>query len=145
MRRTEPQHCYAHARRAHRQSRGGFTLVEALAALTLMAIVVPLVLRGVAASAQIGVFADRRDHATMLADARLTEAILNGDWKQGDSAGTFDPASYGTDAEPFTWYLLVDDWNNQTAFKEVTLVVSWQQRGEEQHVALTTVLNSEGL
>ncbi|XAM00276.1 prepilin-type N-terminal cleavage/methylation domain-containing protein [Phycisphaeraceae bacterium D3-23] len=145
MRRTNPQHCATRLRRIRRRSRRGFTLIEALAALMLMAVVVPLVLRGIALSAQVGVLADRRAHATMLADTRLTEAILNGEWEEGDSAGTFDPESYGSDAELYQWYLLVDDWNSQTAFKEVTLVVSWQQRGEEQIVSLTTVVNSEGI
>ncbi|MFI4859633.1 MAG: prepilin-type N-terminal cleavage/methylation domain-containing protein [Phycisphaerales bacterium JB063] len=134
-----------HTRLSRHRRNAGFTLVEALAALMLMAVVIPLVMRGVAMSAQVGVLADRRAQATMLADTRLTEAILNGEWEEGDSAGAFDEETYGSEAETFEWFLLVDDWNGQIAFKEITLIVTWQQRGEEQHVALATVVNAEGL
>lgn len=123
----------------------GFTLVEALITLLLVAVVLPFVMRGVSASAQLGVLADRKAQAAALADTRLAEALIAGDWEDGDAGGTFDPEVYGSETAGYAWYLLVDDWENQTAFQEVTVVVTWQQRGKEQNVALSTVVFAEGL
>lgn len=125
--------------------RRGFTLVEALVTLMLMAVVLPLVMRGISTAAQLGSLADRRSQAAALADTRLTEAILAGDWEEGDQAGEFDPEVYGSDADDFQWYLLVDDWNGLTSHTEVTVVVTWHQRGEEQAVSMATVVFSEVL
>ena len=132
-------------RRGTKRRRTGFTLVEALITLLLVAVLLPLVMKGVSSAAQLGVLADRRSQAATLADTRLTEAILAGDWEAGDQAGEFDPEVYGSDAEDFQWYLLVDDWNGLTSHKEVTVVVTWQQRNREQSMSMATVVFSEVL
>lgn len=123
----------------------GFTLVEALITLLLVAVVLPFVMKGVSASAQLGVLADRRAQAAALADTRLAEAMLTGEWDEGDSAGEFDPEVYGSETAGYTWYLLVDDWQSQTAYREVTVIVTWLQGGKEQNVALSTVVYAEAL
>ena len=138
------QHPPRQSRRSvHRRS--GFTLIEALITLLLVAVILPVVMRGIASAAQLGVLAERRSQAAALADTRLTETLITGDWEEGDAAGAFDPAVYGSDADDFQWFLLVDDWDNLTSHKEVTVVVTWQQRGKEQRISMATVVFSEAL
>lgn len=132
-------------RRQTHRARAGFTLVEALITLLLVAVVLPFVMKGVSASAQLGVLADRRAEAGALADTRLAEAMLTGEWEEGDSAGEFDPRVYGSEAGGYTWYLLVEDWQSKTAYREVTVIVTWLQAGQEQNVALSTVVYAEAL
>lgn len=124
-------------------SRSGFTLIEALAALLLITIVLPVVMRAVVSSAQVGVLADRRAEAVTLADTKLAEVLLNRDWKFGDAAGDF-AEFYGDHARRYQWTLRIDDWN-ETAFSQVTVKVLWLQRGQEQAIELATVVYAEGL
>lgn len=120
-------------------SRPGFTLIEALAALLLVAIVLPLAVRAVAISAQVGTLSDRRAEAMGLCELKLTEVMLDADWRFGDDAGEFSEG-YGEGVERYQWVLLVDDWNDTLEFKQVTLAVVWTQRGREQAVELATVV-----
>lgn len=135
----------SHSPRLRHRRRSGFTLVEALITLLLVTVLLPLVMKGVSSATQLGVLAERRSQAAALADTRLTESLIVGDWEEGDQAGEFDPEVYGSDADEFAWYLLVDDWNGLTTHKEVTVVVTWQQRGKEQIVSMATVVYSEAL
>lgn len=126
-------------RRKHPAS--GFTLIEALAALMLIAIVLPVAIRAVAQSSAIGLLADRRAEAIALADVRLTEVLLGRDWQFGDEAGTFD-ADDGEHAWRYRWALRVDEVGS-TAFRQITVRVTWQQRGREQSVSLVTRVDVE--
>jgi len=145
MHRDTPTHATSRRRAVLSRRRRGFTLAEALATLMLMAVVLPLAMRGISTAAQLGSLADRRSQAAALADTRLTEAVIAGDWEEGDQAGEFDPEVYGSDADEYQWFLLVDDWNGLTSHKEVTVVVTWQQRGKEQTLSMATVVFSEVL
>jgi len=124
--------------------RSGFTLIEALAALMLVAVVLPFAMRAVGRSAQVGVHADREARALELADTKLTEVMITRAWEQGGSAGMFDPLVFGSDAERYEWTMMVNDWNN-VSFKEVTVVVSWEQLGKPRSVTLGSVVYGEAL
>lgn len=110
----------------------------------LVAIVLPFVMRAISGAAQVGVYADRKAQAQVLADTKLSEIIVTRAWEQGDDAGEFDPTLYGTDAEKYQWLVLIDDWEN-VSFNQVTVIVTWTQRGQEQSVSLGTVVYAEQL
>lgn len=116
----------------------GFTLVEALAALMLVAIVLPVVMRGVTLSAQGVSLADRQETAMMLAQTKLEEAILAQAWQFGDDEGDFSDF-YGSDAQRYTWSLVIQDWIS-TDFRELTMTVYWTQGYQQQSVELKTVI-----
>lgn len=122
----------------------GFTLVEALAALVLVAVVLPFAMKAISGSAQLGVHADREARALELAETRLTEVMITRAWEQGGGTGAFDPLVFGSEADRYEWTLIVSDWEN-VSFKEVTVVVSWQQSGQTRDVDLTTVVYAEEL
>ena len=117
---------------------GGFTLVEALASLMLLAVVLPFVVRGVNLSARSAADYDRKATAMMLAQTMMEEAILTEAWQFGDSAGEFDD-SLGTDSERYTWSLTSSDWQSSD-YLELTLTVFWESGSEQKSVQLKTVV-----
>jgi len=124
-----------------RARRHGFTLVEALASLMLVAVVLPFVIRGVAMSARNAAEADRRAEAVMLAQTKLEQAVLAGAWQTGDAEGNFDER-YGADAARYTWAMTAADWQG-TDYREVTMMVRWQRGQKEKSVAVATVVNAD--
>ena len=121
-----------------KQKSRGFTLVEALAALMLVAIVLPFVIRGISLSARNAAYTDRKATAVMLAQSQMDEALITDAWQFGASEGVFDER-YGDDTERYTWDLAVQDWQS-TDFRELTLTVRWVRGVDEQSVQLKTVV-----
>ena len=117
---------------------GGFTLVEALASLMLLAVVLPFVVRGVNLSARSAADYDRKATAMMLAQTMMEEAILTEAWQFGDSSGEFDD-SFGTDSERYTWSLTSSDWQSSD-YLELTLTVFWNSGAGQKSVQLKTVV-----
>lgn len=127
------RHC--HPRRA------GFTLVEVLATLLLVGIVLPVIVRATGSSAQLGVWSQRSATASALADAKLAELLVTGQWEDGDTNDTFDLETFGEAADPFSWSLVTDDWNT-SEFTQLTLTVFWEDGRGAREVSLTTVVNT---
>jgi type II secretory pathway pseudopilin PulG len=119
--------------------KGGFTLIEALASLMLVAVVLPLVVRGVTMSAKSAADYDRRATAMMLAQSQMEEAILAEAWTFGDSEGVFEE-TYGEEAERYAWAFTTTDWGEGTDYRELRLRVVWNSGGADQSVVLTTVV-----
>ena len=88
---------------AERRKTGGFTLAEILAAMLLMAIVIPVALQGMMIANRAGVVAERRQMAARLADNLLTELVLTEDWRDADDEGDF-----GEDWPGYRWALETD-------------------------------------
>lgn len=122
-----------------RIGRGGFTLIEVLATLVLVAVVLPVVVRAMGASAQIGTWSQRRATAAALAEAKLGELVVTGDWELGDDDGTFDPEVYGRHADRFAWALTSGEWNS-TSFEQLTLTVTWTDGFHDRSLSLSTVV-----
>lgn len=124
--------------------RGGFTLVEALIALLLIAVVLPVVIQAISTSLRLGVYADRRAQAVALAENQLAEIVLSGDWQYGDAEGVFteDDAPELDEPGAFHWALAVEDWTD-TSYQQFTMTVTWQQRQRERSVSLSTVVNNQ--
>ena len=117
----------------------GFTLVEALASLMLIAVVLPLVIQGVNTAAKSAADYDRRATAMMLAQSQLEEAILAEAWTFGDTDGVFDEV-HGEEADQYTWTLAATDWGDGLNYQELTLTVIWNSGGEDQSLRLKTVV-----
>jgi len=120
----------------------GFTLVEALIALLLMALVLPVAMHAVARCMQLGVDTDRRAEAAALAHDRLAEAVMRREWETGSASGVFTDGQ-ADDPDRYRWEMRVDDWEGTLLFKRVTLTVRWEARGTEKAFALTTLVNAE--
>src|SRR4051794_35366487 len=92
----------------------GFTLAEVLAALALMAIVIPVALHGVHVASLAGTVAQRKALATRIAERLLNETVVTRQWNQSVQNGTEQAGSY-----TFRWTIRNEPWNqlalNQTS------------------------------
>ena len=125
-------------RRRGNPNREGFTLVEVLAALTLMAIILPVAMRGVTVALSVSSDARRRMEAAALAESRLAELVATGDWQSADLSG-----DCGTDWPDYRWEAEVEDWD-VAGLTQLTVRVTWQRKGSERAVGLTTLVEGGG-
>ena len=114
--------------------RRGFTLVEVLASLVLVAIILPPVMKGMSLALTAAALARQRVEAASLAESKLAELVATGAWQEGDSSGDF-----GSDWPDYRWSATVEDWEG-TIVRQVDLSVLWKARGTERHVTLTTLV-----
>lgn len=117
-----------------------FTLVEVLAALVLIAIVLPVVMQGVTMATDIASQTRRKTQAAGLAQAKLNELIVTGEWENGAQSGDFSP-----DFPEIKWQTQSEAWQEDGTGVEVyqvDIVVSWTARNREQSIRLSTLARS---
>jgi hypothetical protein len=108
-----------------------------LAALLLIAIVLPAVLRGISTATGMATVTRMRTEAAGLAQAKLGELIATGDWQTGNTSGTF-----GTDWPDFRWDASTNNWtgdNSGTALTQLDVRVLYTVRGREESVSVSTL------
>jgi len=116
----------------HRADRSAFTLIEVLATMLLMAIVLPVTMRGVSLSVAAAGTARHLAEASMLGEAKLNEWVVTGDFATAGSLGDF-----GDDWPAYAW--TIQTTSREYGLTEVTLTVSWQERGQVKTLVLTTL------
>ena len=119
-------------------TRRGFTLVEALAALLLVAIVLPVVMRGVSVAARAASSARRNTEAASLAQSKLNELVATQQWRSGYLAGQFDTDD-GDNASDYSWSAEATRWS-EPYVRQLAVSVTWTSGGAQQSVTLTTLV-----
>ena len=119
-------------RRRHRP-RAAFTLVEVLATLALIGIVVPVGMRGVTLALSAASHAKHQAEAATLAETKLSELVALGDWNLGSSSGDF-----GLDWPGYRWSCQTANPDPNVNVTEVTVTVSWNERGRERLLNVAT-------
>lgn len=115
----------------------GFTLVEVLAAIMLIAIVLPAVMKGISVALSIAGTVRMRTEAVGLAQEKINEITTTGDW-QSDSSGDFSP-----DHPEYQWSSNATTWDGDeegTGIEILQVHVTWMQRGQQQEVVLSTLM-----
>ena len=120
----------------------GFTLIEILAALLLIGLVLPAVMKGVSIISILASDSDHRYEALDLAETKLAEVLLEESWQGSSSqSGQFDDEN--DEYEDYEWVMDVSDWD-QADVKQVDIFVYWQQRNRQREIRLSTlVYNAE--
>ena len=121
------------------RGRTAFTLVEVLATLTLMAIILPVAMRGVSLATAAAGQARRQTEAASLAEAKLGELIVTGQWQGAGLSGDCGP-----DWPDYKWAAQVSDWTD-ASLRQLTVQVQWTARGTQHAVTLTTLVYTGGL
>jgi len=121
----------------------GFTLIEVLAALILLAIVLPAAMRGVTLASAAASSAQKRTKASALASSKLQEIIATGQFENGGQSGDF--SDEGPAYQGFRWEAQTSTWN-QAGFNAqdlqsqtlqlLELRVTWRGRDGEQSTTL---------
>ena len=114
---------------------GGFTLIEALAAIGVLVIVIPVLLQGFTLAGGIAQAARQTADATALAQSKLDEIIATNDWQYGTSSGEalIGPTRY-------QWVTALDQYEAEVNVQTLTITVSWVRRTTLNTVVLTTVV-----
>ncbi|MBW1914668.1 MAG: type II secretion system protein [Deltaproteobacteria bacterium] len=113
----------------------GFTLLEILATFVLMAIILPAAMKGISISSKMAGHSKKKVEASALAEAKLTEIIINKDWTDGEQEGDFED-----EWADYSWSMTVEDWEKEESMQQVDLSVFWNTSGIERSVTLTTVV-----
>ena len=124
------------SRLAHSGRAGAFTLAEVLAALLLMAILVPVTMQGVSVASRAGSLGQRKAVAMRIAERVLDEQVV------GRLVGTATP--YGSIVEgdiAYPWTIKSDAWieDNESTLNVVTARVEFNVQGHTYDVAVSTL------
>ena len=119
---------------ARRRRRRAFTLPEVLAALILIGIVLPPVLKGISLAMGACDDAKRKIEATGLAESKLADLTVDAVQlvSSGGGSGNFpDHPDYTWDAQTLT---------QDTDLSEITVRVAWTARGSQRSIELSTLI-----
>jgi len=127
------------ARETRRWARRGetlaaFTLVETLATLALVAIILPVAMRGISLATAAASQAKRQTEAASLAEAKLNELLTTNAWQSSELSGDF-----GQDWPGYRWTAAVQSWLGTTV-QQVAVTVKWTALGKSRSVTLTTLV-----
>ena len=122
-------------KRLVRPRAGGFTLIEALAAIGVLMILIPVILQGFTLAGVVALTTRQTAEATALAQSKLDEIIATGDWQYGSTSGDVDigPTRY-------QWVTELDQYETEVNVQTLTVTVNWVRRATLNKVALTTVV-----
>ncbi|HZL37803.1 MAG TPA: type II secretion system protein [Tepidisphaeraceae bacterium] len=123
--------------------RRGFTLVEVLATLMLLAIALPVIMRGIALSSAAASASKRRNEAASLAESKLNELIATGMWQNSALQGDFSLEGW----PDYTWSAQLQQWGQANGaqgtniVQEMDLQVLWNGPvGQPQSVTVSTLV-----
>jgi len=129
--------------------RRGFTLIEVLASLILLAIVLPAAMRGATLASAAASKAQKRTTAATLASSKLQEILATGQYESGGLSGDF--SEYGAQYQTYRWDGQLSNWNQNgfnaqdlqsQTLQQLDLRVTWRGRDGDQSLTLTTLVYS---
>ena len=115
-----------------------FTLAEVLAALLMMAIVIPVAMEGMSVASRAGILAQRKAVAMRVAERVLNELIIEGQTQQSSSSGT---TTEGDTTYP--WSMRTETWP-EDAMLQMSVTVTFTVQGNPYDVSVTTLLPAAG-
>jgi prepilin-type N-terminal cleavage/methylation domain-containing protein len=122
---------------AKTRKRAAFTLAEVLAAMLLLAIVIPAAVEALHVSSLAGEVAARKGAAARIADRILNESIVLTNWNNGVQNGTAQEGVLD-----FHWTLTSQAWP-QDEMQLLTAEVTYQAQGKDYSVKLSTLANPQ--
>ena len=103
--------------------RAAFTLVEVLAALLMMAIIIPVAIEGMSVASRVAVLGQRKAAAIRVGERVLNELLVETQIQQASSSGT----AYEGDAA-YPWVMRVENWP-EDSMQQMTVTVSFTVQG----------------
>ena len=125
------------ASRSSRAKRAGFTLAEVLAALVFMAIVIPVALQGLRVASRAGSVAERKAIGARLAERKLNELIVTGQWQSASQRGTMQEGW-----QTYQWNLDSESWAEDGAMRLLTVHVTVPVQGRDYDVQVSTLVDA---
>ena len=119
---------------ANRKLPRGFTLIEVLAAVVLVAIVMPVVMRGISLATSAAGISRQRTEAATLASMKLHELVATGQWQNGSTSGDF-----AGEFPDYQWSAQIADWTDPD-LEQLDVKVMWTARGRQQSITVSTLI-----
>jgi prepilin-type N-terminal cleavage/methylation domain-containing protein len=120
-----------------KRRRSGFTLAEVLAALLLLAIVIPVALQGLRVASTAGEVAQRKMIASRIGNKVLNELKVTGQLQNTGQAGVVQ--DHGLN---YRWTVKNQAWteDNLSQMIQATVTVTYPVQGKNYDVKLTTLV-----
>jgi type II secretory pathway pseudopilin PulG len=120
------------------RSRGAFTLAEVLAALVLMAIVIPVALEGMSVVSRAAILGQRKVAAMRVAERVLNEQlVLLSQGQQVENSASGVETDAGMD---YPWALQSETWSRD-AMTQLTVRVTFTMRGAQYEIKASTLFD----
>jgi len=123
--------------RAAKRACAGFTLAEVLAALLFMAIVIPVAMQGLMIASRAGSVSERKAVGARLAENKLNELIVTGQWQSSAQRGTIEEGLLS-----YAWRLQAEPWREDGAMRLVTVYVTVPVQGQDYDVQVSTLVDA---
>ncbi len=135
----------------------GFTLVEVLVSLTLMAVVIPVVVQGLRLASLAGEVSQRKAIAAQIGERVLNEAIVTGQGQSGqtgvEKAGPYEfrwsvrseawtPAATQSSASLNTPNGINPNAINASTMQQISVEVKFSAQGQDHSLRLSTLANT---
>ncbi len=117
-----------------RRHRFGFTLIEVLVTISVISIVIPVIMQGISIATALASVTRQRAEVVTLAQSKLEELVISGEWQTGDLSGDFSP-----DYPNYQWQASVTEWD-ELDMMQLQLNVTWASRGTQREVVLSTLI-----
>lgn len=121
-----------------RRAQRGFTLAEVLAALMMMAIIIPVAMEGMSVASRAGILAQRKAAAMRVAERVLNELIIEGQTQQASSGGTVADGDTN-----YPWSMTSETWP-EDAMLQMTVTVTFTVQGNPYDVSVSTLMPPAG-
>lgn len=118
-------------------SEGGFTLAEVLAAMLFLAIVIPVAMQGLQIASRAGVISERKALAARLAESKLNELVVTGEWQSSATKGTIFEG-----LQSYAWQLVAEPWSVDGAMRLLTVHVTVPVQGQDYDVQVSTLVDA---
>jgi prepilin-type N-terminal cleavage/methylation domain-containing protein len=119
-----------------RRSCRAFTLIEVLAALLLMAIVIPVAMQGMSITSRAGLLGQRKAAAMRVAERMINELIVTGEMNQTSSSGTVLDGDVS-----YPWTMQSEPWT-EDSMTQVTVKVTFSIQGNIYDVSASTLYDA---
>jgi prepilin-type N-terminal cleavage/methylation domain-containing protein len=124
-----------------RAGRRGFTLIEVMASMMLVAIILPVAMKGVSLALQTAGLARQRSLAASLAETELADLLTANTFDQTSTSGDFpDYPGYKWTADLTEWASITTSTGTSTSVQQLEVGVQWTSRGQERSVTLDTLI-----
>ena len=112
----------------------GFTLLEVLASFVLIAIIIPVAMKGIGMVIRLADHSVQQVEACSLAETKLAELLTTRDYLNGPQSGDFGP-----EWPKYRWNVQVVEWS-EASLKEINVNVIWQNVLQERVITLNTLV-----
>lgn len=123
---------------SRRAAARAFTLVEVLAALLMMAIIIPVAMQGMSVASRAGLLGQRKAAAMRIADRVLNELIVEGQTAQNSSSGTVAEGDTN-----YPWTMRSENWS-EDQMTQLTVTVTFTVQGNDYDVSASTLIVPPG-